>query len=265
MNLMQKTTPGKNAARERVLKFNRYKRVVLAHDGKGRPFVVKTFSGHDIEDCRRNALHTYRSLQLLRSDFGNVLRSPAPLDLDLDKCSVRMDYLPDLPAARQLCLADIPRLSAFFIKCYELGQGIEYLGSIRNSVHLTDKARGLIDSGFPMRLGFKGDLYENLRISDSRLLLADTEAASVEPLGMSELVLHIFLASSLRSLAWVGRGARKYERPIAFDYLSQQQSTDLIEAAMQYARIGMQKVPAPLRAAKRIIARTFLYKTLGTN
>jgi hypothetical protein len=260
---MQTTTTGKHRAREKLLKLNQYKRVALVHDPGALPCVVKSFGGHTAEDCRENALHTYRSLQLMRARFAHVLRSPAPLDLDLDDCSVRMEYLSDLPAARQLRLTDIPSLSGFFATCYELEQDIGYLGSIRDSVHLTDSTRQLIESGFPMRLGFKGDLYQNLRVGERGLLLADTETASVEPLGLSELVLYIFLASSLRSPARFRRRVAKSMRPVAFGYLSDAQCRDLIEAALELAETGMQHVPNPIRAAKLFIARSFLCRTLG--
>lgn len=261
---MNTSTASIGSVREEVLKVNEYKRVVLVHDTDARScWVAKSFTGHALEDCRRNALHTFRSLQLMKAEFAPVLRSPEPLDLSLDDCSVRMEYLGDLPAARQLCLADVPALASFFSTCYELGSDIGYLGSIRESVHLTERVKRLIDSGFPMRLGFKGDLYENLRVGDGRLMLADTETASLEPLGLSELVLYVFMASSFRSPSDIGRSLAMNMQPVAFRFLSSVQCEDLIEAAIEFAEANFRHVPAPIRAIKSWIAGRLLYRAVA--
>lgn len=46
-------------------------------------------------------------------------------------------------------------------------------------------------------------------------------------------------------------------RPAAFGYLSDVQSMDLIEAALEPAKTGMQNIPIPVRTAKLFIGEYF--------
>ena len=113
-----------------------------------------------------------------------------------------------------------------------------------------------------MRLGFKGDLYENLRLGNSGLILADSETASLEPLGLSELILYVFLSATRDAARRFTAAETRSLRPVAFNYLPAPKSIELIEAALESASVSMSHLLAPVRAAKLFVARRMLFKLL---
>ena len=245
-----------------VLKENEYKRVEVVRDTSDELRVVKVFQGQSPEDCLRNARHTHDSLKLLNQQFADVLRSPEVISLDDNE--VTMEYLPDLPSARQFGPEDLPLAAKFFTSCYELEVPVDHLGTIANSVHVTAEIKALINSGFPLRLGFKGDLFENLRLVNHDPMMADSETASLEPLGLSEILLYIFLAGdTLTREQWALR-CPTMTRPIAYAYLSREQCIKLVDAALGYATAGMSSVPHLVRILKLGRARRLLTRLLDS-
>lgn len=231
-----------------TLKSNEYKLVEhLAHLEEG-DVVVKTFRGHSEENCRRNALHTYDSLVLLKSSFSDVLLSPRALALDA--CAVTMEFLDELPGARQLSSDTLHLAAPFFHRCYKVDVDRDVYWSFEDSVHATPQILELLRSDFPAALGFKGDLYENLREANGTLILADSETASLEPLGLSELILYVYMIAGTFSRRELALRVPKYEIPVAFAYLSTEQRAALVSAALDYCFRRMQRMPTLLRRFK---------------
>ncbi len=243
-----------------VLKENEYKRVEVIRNDADELRVVKIFQGQTPENCLRNARHTHDSLELLNQQFADVLRSPKVYGLDGN--AVTMEYLPDLPDARQFGPGDLPLAAEFFAACYKLEVPVDHLGTIANSVHVTREIKDLINAGFPLRLGFKGDLFENLRLADTNPMMADSETASLEPLGLSELLLYIFLAGDSLTRENLAFRCPTMTRPVAYTYLSREQCIELTTAALSYAAQGMSGVPQLVRALKLSRAKRLLMRLL---
>lgn len=246
---------------DQILKENEYKLVLLHTDQTGAHTVSKTFRGHAPENCRRNAEHTFASLQLLKESFSDVVQSPSPLVLS--DHSVSMEYLADLPAAKQLGFATLAQAEGFFRRCYELQQDLSQLGSIADSVHLTPRTRALLEADFPLALGFKGDLFENLRLGADKPIIADSETASQEPRGLSELILYAFLAAAEVKFPVIKVRLPAAPRPVVFDYLTSTQAQALIDAALEFASEGMRSVPYPIRVLKLKQAQRLLNRLLA--
>ena len=230
-----------------TLKKNEYKRVERVFSKTGS-HVVKTFLGHSPENCERNARHTFAALTLLKEHFSDVLSSPDVYALD--GCSVTMGFLDELPRARQLDFTTLPAASAFFKRCYEVETNTALIWSIEDSIHATPKILQLMHSNFPIGLGFKGDLFENLRISRDRLMLADSETASVEPLGLSELILYVYLSAGGMSLRGFNLRKPACVPPVAFSVLDGKQSRAVLDAALEFCQHNMRSVPGLVRAIK---------------
>lgn len=214
-----------------TLKKNEFK--IVERWLEGETFlVVKTFRGHASDDSLRNAKHTFDSLRMLTREFSEVLRSPRALELN--STSVSMEYLSDLPSAEQLSCETVELAAPFFRRCYEMRLDQDELGSFRDSTHATDTVKELMAAGFPTGLGFKGDLYENLRLFDRRIMLADSETACVEPLGFSELILYLHLVGATLSSKQIQLTTPQIPRPVAFDYLDSTQRRCLFEAVDEY-------------------------------
>ena len=241
-----------------ILKENEYKLVEL-HNSERSRFVAKTFRGHGRDDCLRNAAHTYASLELLNREFANELDTPEVLSLK--DCTVTMRFMSELPNARQFGFAELPLAEAFFRRCYDLPLKTEDLGSLESSVWITEKCLQLMKSGFPLRLGFKGDLYENLRVHNDSVLIADSETACLEPLGLSELSLYILISSRPINLFKPQRVDR-IARPIAYDYLDNRQIHGLIDAAIEFEGAQMAHLPGPIGEFKLHRARKLLVELI---
>lgn len=242
-----------------ILKENEYKLVELVCT-EARQHVVKTFRGHSLENCERNARHTFDSLVLLKEHFSDVLRSPNAIELD--GCSVTMEFLETLPGARQMDLDSLPSAAPFFRRCYEIEVDPSVIWSIEDSVHVTPRILELMQSDFPTGLGFKGDLYENLRLTERGLMLADSETASAEPRGLSELILYIYLTANTLSPRGLSLRPPRCVRPTAFSVLDRPQREALLDAALEFCNQNMSSSPAFLRSLKLQRSRNVLVRML---
>lgn len=238
-----------------VLKSNEYKLVEYVCTASSQR-VIKSFRGHEPVDCERNARHTFDALVHLKKHYSDVLLSPEALGLE--KHAVTMEFLNGLPGANQLTLTTLPAATPFFRRCYEHEIDESVLWSIEQSVHVTPRILALMNSDFPRRLGFKGDLYENLRLAGVELILADSETASAEPLGLSELILYVYLfAETVSRKQWRLR-LPTVQAPVAFAYLESSQRRALLDAALEFCERNMASSPRILTAIKLARARRAL-------
>ena len=234
-----------------ILKQNKYKLVELIQKANGSGYVIKTFRGHPEHFLRKNAHHTFQSLSFLRTAFGNCVWSPMPLAWNPEKFTVQMEYIPELVGARSLSLKEAKRTFPFFERCYQINVPIDFLPSIMNSVLLTNAVRNLMEKGFPLCLGFKGDLYENLLLSKDSLIIADVETMCVEPLGLSELVLYCNFYASSEFFQILRIFLSTPIIPIVSRFLAPQQLREINKVAIDFfARNYLKNIPRPIRHMK---------------
>ncbi|NHN36714.1 hypothetical protein G8764_05345 [Pseudomaricurvus alcaniphilus] len=247
----------------RILKQNAYKCVKLQTDEEGQRYVSKAYSNQGAEQDRKNTQYIDQALTFFYRNFSTYVRVPEPLAVDLAGCEIRMEYLPNLPLARLLRLSDLSLAKKFFEACYQHNTDADFLRGIEGSVIMTPGLQQLLDSNFPLALGFKGDLSENLVLGGDELILADIDSICLEPLGLSELILYaerfasIWLYPTLRSLLVAP------PTPVAFQFLNKSQAQALIEATLEVLNDRMSHVRGPLKSIKRSLAGLMLNRTLA--
>lgn len=238
-----------------VLKQNEYKCVELISHGSGTPTITKRYSGHPKPDLDESTRYIYRSLDFFRESFSDILLSPRPLAMDLTCYQVEMEYLSELPNAKLLSLKTLNLANDFFHRCYAIDDDRGFLRTIHGSVTVTPAAQSLLDEGFPMRLGFKGDLGQNLCLEGNRLIFADIDSICLEPLGLSEVVLYAELFARIHSfdnLSLLFRGTPPV--PVAFQYLDLKKREQLVNAAIERMSLYITGLPNIVQWLKRTIS-----------
>jgi hypothetical protein len=247
----------------KVLKKNDYKCVELHEKFDGSKYISKRYSGHSVGNLTSNTEYIYAALHFFYERFSEILDCPRPYTIDLERFQVQMEYLPDLPSANRLTFRTLHLADDFFHKCYAIREDFGFLRSIRNSVVTTSLIDGLLDEGFPLSLGLKGDLSENLCFGGKRLILADIDSLSLEPLGLSELLLHIELYASLRSLPRLAAQLMSPPIPVAFQYLDKSEAQQVIIAAQEILDLKMKSLTFPARVLKRLVSKKSLSLVVG--
>ena len=245
-----------------ILKKNDYKCVTLEQDDSGQHFVTKAYSNQGPEQDRQNAQYISQSLSFFYQNFSNTVRVPELISTDLDNCKISMEYLPDLPTAKRLRLADLPLARDFFQACYQQTSDAGFLRDIADSVIINPDIQVLLNSDFPLTLGFRGDLSENLVLGDNQLILADIDSIGLEPLGLSELILYAERFGSTWLHPAVLSLLAPPPTPVAFAFLNRNQAQNLIEAALAVLSNRMNRVPRLLRNVKYALADKMLRRTL---
>jgi len=219
------------APKKTILKENRYKRVELIHANRSVR-IRKTFAGHSPENLKLNAAHTFKCLQFFQSYFKDEIETPKAIELDELRYAVEMEYMPEFERASRISFQNFGKTRSFFEKCYNIKNFEDFLPSIQHSVLATPKVTKLLQEGFPMRLGFKGDLHDNLRLSKTGLILVDVETTCIEPLGLSELILFLYISLSPR-FATLFSLLKKKCLPVCLSRLTPEQSQRLFDAALE--------------------------------
>ncbi len=244
----------------RVLKENDYKRVVLYVDAAGRKTIGKRYAHHAPEHLAANTRYVADVLAFFRREFSNVATIPQCFGMDLEQFEVSIEFLPTLPDARVLNKRTFALAAPFFERCYEIRDDRGFLRPMSGSIYYTEAMQQLIDSGFPLALGMKGDLWQNLCIANGELLLADIDSAALEPLGLSELIMTAEIAASFRTENFNFQGHAVH--PVCFRHLSRSQGARLITIALEIFDLRLTGGTAPTRSIKRRVATRKLKKLL---
>ena len=101
-------------------------------------------------------------------------------------------------------------------------------------------------------------------MNEARLILADSETASLEPLGLSEVILYVYLLAESLSRQNLRLRAPALVTPVAFSLLDTQQCRALVDAALQFCDAAMKDQPKVIRAAKLKRAERALRAMLET-
>ena len=246
----------------KILKKNEYKCVELHEETDGSRYISKRYSGHPAENLTSNTEYIYSALQFFHERFNEILDCPRPYDVDLEAYQVQMEYLPNLPSASRLTFNNLHLADQFFHKCYAIREGFGFLRTIRNSVVSTPQIEVLLDNGFPLSLGLKGDLRENLCFGGNRLILADIDSIALEPLGLSELLFYIELYASLKMLPKTFTQMLSPPMPIAFQYLDKAEAQQVTVAAQEILTLKMANIARPFRGIKHHVSQTCLNITI---
>lgn len=241
-----------------TLKQNDYKCVELIQNPDREPRIVKRYSGHPEPNLLENTRYIYRALDFFYDAFKDILVSPRPISIDLNRHQVEMEYLPNLQSAKRLTLLTAIRADSFFDRCYEIVDNRGFLRTIHDSVILTPKLNKLLSDDFPVALGFKGDLRENLVSFDDSLILADINSICIEPLGLSELILHAELYASFNLFKTLSASMSGLPFPRAFFLLSKLQREQISHAAVEVVSSKMHQHLQLTRYVKCRIANYFL-------
>lgn len=243
-----------------ILKQNEYKCVELCRHEDGKPYIVKRYSGHSEENLLDNTQYIHDALDFFYAEFSSILQAPKPHAINLEKHQVEMEYLPDLPTAKLLDFSTLKLADPFFRRCYEMNNDLGFLRSIKGSVAETPKISSLLDVEFPLSLGFKGDLRQNLCLSDGELILADIDSICLEPLGLSEIELYGELFSSTNCIPTILGAIKGFPTPVAFNYLNEDSASTLISAVMELLSIRMKPLTNQARKLKLFFANQLLEK-----
>lgn len=244
-----------------ILKQNEYKCVELCHYDDGKPYIVKRYSGHSEEHLLDNTQYIYDALKFFYREFSSILQTPSPYTICLSRHQVGMEYLPDLPKARLLNFSTLKLAAPFFQRCYEMNNDQGFLRSIRGSVITTPKISALLEMDFPLSLGFKGDLRQNLCLSNGKLILADIDSICLEPLGLSEIELYGELFAATNLFPTIHASIQGIPVPVTFNYLDKSKAAALIEAVFELLELRMKNLPSPIRKLKLMFAKYLFYKT----
>jgi len=253
-------TPVDRQSRDTVLKENAYKRVILTTRPDGSRLIRKRYSGHRDEHLEANTRYVADTLALFQQRFSDIVRIPACLDIDVKQHEVTIEYLPSLPNAPVLTKQTFARALPFFERCYTIRDDCGFLRPMSLSVYYTPLMRSLIDSGIPLALGLKGDLWQNLCLDERSLILADIDSAALEPLGLSELVMIAEIAASLRRENFGFFGVEL--APACFRHLTRHEAEAIIESALEIFNLRLAAAMPGFRYAKRRIARIILEHAL---
>lgn len=244
----------------RVLKENDYKRVTLYVDAAGRKRIGKRYTHHKPEHLAANTRYVADALAFFRREFSGIATIPQCYDVDLEQYEVSIEFLPALPTARVLNKRTFTLAAPFFERCYEIRDDRGFLRPMSGSIYYTDTMKQLIDSGFPLALGMKGDLWQNLVHADGELLLADIDSAALEPLGLSELIMVAEIAASFRAENFNFQG--RSIRPVCFRHLSRSQGARLNTVALEIFDLRLIGGTGLSRRIKRGVATRKLNKLL---
>lgn len=249
-------TPLAPTARATVLKENAYKRVTLTTEPGGRKLIRKRYSGHRDEHLEANTRYVAATLALFREHFGDIVLTPDCCGIDLARHEVTIEYLPALPGAAVLTKHTFALAAPFFERCYTIRDDRGFLRPMSLSVYYTGAMQALIEGGFPLALGLKGDLWQNLCLDGESLVLADIDSAALEPLGLSELIMVAEIAASFRRANFAFAGVAL--APVCFRYLARHEADALIDVALDIFALRLASTLPGLRQAKRRIARGVL-------
>jgi hypothetical protein len=244
----------------RVLKENDYKSVTLTVDASGRKTITKRYAHHKPEHLAANTRYVADVLAFFRREFSGIATIPQCFGVDLEQFEVSIEFIPALPDARVLNKRTFALAAPFFERCYEIRDDRGFLRPMSGSIYYTEAMRQLIDSGFPLALGMKGDLWQNLCLANGELILADIDSAALEPLGLSELIMTAEIAASFRTENFNFQG--KSAHPVCFRHLSRSQGAGLITIALEIFDLRLTGGTALTRSIKRRVATHKLKKLL---
>ncbi len=242
--------------RQTTLKLNKYKRVCLGEDRDGRKFITKSYSGHPEKYSKINTQYVHETLSFFHREFAGILVVPTPYGIDVEKHTVFMEYINILPTAKLLNKRTLGHAESFFKKCYSIRDDQGFLRSISDSVYFVEPIQTMLNTGFPISLGLKGDLWQNLTLAGRKLILADLDSAALEPLGLSELIMYCEIAASFQPKNLMVSSEKI--TPVCFQYLERDAAVQVSEAAQEIFRIRMQHLPRIVAAVKLTFARRFL-------
>lgn len=233
-----------------ILKKNDFK-IVKLHKNDKQWTVEKSFTAFSVEQQRKNAQYLYDALLWFYQEFHSIITIPKVERIDLDKRAVFMEYLADLPSASRMSFRSIVKAKTFFDHCYQIHDYQGFLRDTHGSIAATPCVQVLLDGRFPVSLGFKGDLRENLVIGCSgEVILADIDSIALEPLGLSELALYAELISSFSPHNLLSSFFYSLPAPVAYFYLNKLQASQLNTAAVELISINMRNLSSLTRAIK---------------
>lgn len=233
-----------------VLKENKYKKVTLKCDGNKMTFIAKTYQGHADKFSRLNTEYAHQVLEYFFEHFSEIAIIPRVYSADLDVHTVNLEFLPNLGTAALLTIKTLERSKPFFEKCYQIRESENLFRAIEDSQLYNPPTKRWVTSGKPQSLGLKGDLWQNLCLDQSNLIIADIDSASMEPLGLSEIILHAEIHAEISFGNLLGKLFSSYPTPLCFTILDKRESHHLIEIALELLRIRMRKLPSKIREVK---------------
>lgn len=238
----------------RVLKRNDYKVVRLLCDRDGHRFIAKRYCGHGPEQQRVNTQYAFDVLDFFHKRFGDFMVIPAPLGIDLSQSEFYLEYVPALAEPKLLNLKTVALSGDFFRTCYSIDLKEFDFRPIEQSKLFNARIGALLQQGFPLSVGLKGDLWQNLNLDGEQLLLSDIDSVSQEPLGFSEFVLYIELLSRLNldNLRYVF--GTKQAQPVALGYLGAERAIALAEVVFEHVRRIHLRSSGPIARGKFALA-----------
>lgn len=248
----------------KILKQNEYKCVRLKQNTHGELFVSKSYSNQGKEQDIENTRYIDQALRFFYENFSDKVRVPRPISVDLDACEISMEYLPNLPTAKRLRLSELSIATPFFRACYQHRGDSGFLRGIDTSVIMTPGLKRMLEQGFPLSLGFKGDLSENLVIGDGELILADIDSICLEPLGLSELILYADQLASSKLYPAIRASLLPPRKPVAFEFIKPDQAEMLINATIEVLNNRMGDTSTLIKIIKLRTAKALLTQLLST-
>ena len=255
MTIDNKKLRGLRSSDNVLLKLNRYKRVELLRSPSHLPFIRKRYSGHSEEDLKKNTRHDYHALAFLKQSFSDVIHTPTVLSWDPEKHEVTMEFLPELASADPIGFHNINATRPFFDRCYSVDNGGEFLDSMRDSVLASPSIVRLIDCGFPLALGFKGDFRDNAGILNGKPIIADIETMCLEPMGLTELVVYGQCFASWKIYPTLKAIICRVPVPIAWQDMTHEQAQAVTSASLELLSLKMAHLPNAIRKLKVFAAR----------
>lgn len=247
-----------------VLKENQFKKVSLMEDDASNKFIAKTFRGHEDQHSRWNAEYAFKTLYFFYQHFKDHLVTPMPLGIDLDLHTVYLEYLPQLPSAKLLTSQSLIYAGPFFEQCYRTIDDHGFIRPISQSIYFNDEMEAWINDSKPLSLGLKGDLWQNLCLSNGKLLLADIDSAALEPLGLSELVMHAEIHAELSFKNLWHKLLRVRSKPVCFNHLSRADAELLLDIALEFVAARMGHLSVHVRKVKIRNAQTAISSSINT-
>lgn len=245
--------------RERnVFKENLYKKVSLMQDSSDRLFIAKRYQGHKADHCALNVEYAYQTLRAFNQCFEGIANVPIAYGFSLKEQAVYLEFLPELTSASIFSLHNFHATERFFRRCYEASD-LSYLRSIKESIYHSHLIQKWISEEKPLSLGLKGDLWQNLCLSDEgELIIADVDSAALEPLGLSEMVMLAEMYASFSFKNITAYLKPNHVPPYCCYYLRKPDALLLIEATLEFFNARMLHLSPAIRHTKSYLAERSL-------